>query len=231
MTRAPAARASSGDPSCDPLSATSTSASTPAARQASIALPTQVPTVLASSRQGMRTVSSTAAGSSCAATRMRWTVRFAWRPGQESGRCSNAGRCRQRAAPRPRRRALRRVAPAGWNVALHADVRQRQVGCPAQHRRRVRLPVPGEDLGVRASHVPFSTLAGVLRGGARPGHPAVRGEVPPGARRGARAVRRSEEHTSELQSRSDLVCRLLLEKKKKIRQSILYYQKKKKKTI
>src|SRR2546421_4706114 len=30
-----------------------------------------------------------------------------------------------------------------------------------------------------------------------------------------RRVRRSEEHTSELQSRSDLVCRLLLEKKKK----------------
>src|SRR2546421_9552236 len=28
-------------------------------------------------------------------------------------------------------------------------------------------------------------------------------------------IRRSEEHTSELQSRSDLVCRLLLEKKKK----------------
>src|SRR3989440_3645225 len=30
-----------------------------------------------------------------------------------------------------------------------------------------------------------------------------------------RPERRSEEHTSELQSRSDLVCRLLLEKKKK----------------
>src|SRR5438034_4001551 len=29
-----------------------------------------------------------------------------------------------------------------------------------------------------------------------------------------RAARRSEEHTSELQSHSDLVCRLLLEKKK-----------------
>src|SRR2546421_4131589 len=29
------------------------------------------------------------------------------------------------------------------------------------------------------------------------------------------SMRRSEEHTSELQSRSDLVCRLLLEKKKK----------------
>src|SRR5438034_4837678 len=31
----------------------------------------------------------------------------------------------------------------------------------------------------------------------------------------ARVNRRSEEHTSELQSHSDLVCRLLLEKKKK----------------
>src|SRR5256886_7005956 len=31
-----------------------------------------------------------------------------------------------------------------------------------------------------------------------------------------RAVRRSEEHTSELQSQSNLVCRLLLEKKKKL---------------
>src|SRR5260221_9817856 len=30
-------------------------------------------------------------------------------------------------------------------------------------------------------------------------------------------LERSEEHTSELQSHSDLVCRLLLEKKKKIR--------------
>src|SRR5690349_22820956 len=30
-----------------------------------------------------------------------------------------------------------------------------------------------------------------------------------------RPVKRSEEHTSELQSRRDLVCRLLLEKKKK----------------
>src|SRR5207249_5350969 len=36
-----------------------------------------------------------------------------------------------------------------------------------------------------------------------PGHPTL-----------ARGGRRSEEHTSELQSRFDLVCRLLLEKKK-----------------
>src|SRR5207249_9583950 len=32
-------------------------------------------------------------------------------------------------------------------------------------------------------------------------------------------LQRSEEHTSELQSRFDLVCRLLLEKKKKIKQT------------
>src|SRR5207249_11558808 len=35
------------------------------------------------------------------------------------------------------------------------------------------------------------------------------------ARRSPRRASRSEEHTSELQSRFDLVCRLLLEKKKK----------------
>src|SRR2546430_7486951 len=35
-------------------------------------------------------------------------------------------------------------------------------------------------------------------------------------RRSRRASLRSEEHTSELQSQSNLVCRLLLEKKKKI---------------
>src|SRR2546428_2478536 len=34
------------------------------------------------------------------------------------------------------------------------------------------------------------------------------------------AIPRSEEHTSELQSRSDLVCRLLLEKKKRIKYSV-----------
>src|SRR6478672_12575325 len=37
-------------------------------------------------------------------------------------------------------------------------------------------------------------------------------------------VGRSEEHTSELQSRSDLVCRLLLEKKKKTRMHLLFTQ-------
>src|SRR6266496_1651567 len=39
---------------------------------------------------------------------------------------------------------------------------------------------------------------------------------------------RSEEHTSELQSRRDLVCRLLLEKKKKIKKTSSILKKKKK---
>src|SRR5438132_5016720 len=43
-------------------------------------------------------------------------------------------------------------------------------------------------------------------------HPAMPAPVLGTARR---AAVRSEEHTSELQSHSDLVCRLLLEKKKK----------------
>src|SRR5207249_7161751 len=41
---------------------------------------------------------------------------------------------------------------------------------------------------------------------------------------GPRASPRSEEHTSELQSRFDLVCRLLLEKKKKIKNNNKHQQ-------
>src|SRR3712207_7533026 len=45
-------------------------------------------------------------------------------------------------------------------------------------------------------------------------HPEVRVHQPP-EDLGGDELRRSEEHTSELQSRQYLVCRLLLEKKKK----------------
>src|SRR3712207_8964879 len=38
-------------------------------------------------------------------------------------------------------------------------------------------------------------------------------------------ARRSEEHTSELQSRQYLVCRLLLEKKTKISNAVFFYRK------
>src|SRR5206468_5129970 len=58
----------------------------------------------------------------------------------------------------------------------------------------------------RSTLFPYTTLFRSLPS-CRPAHP-----------RASRAPRcsqvRSEEHTSELQSRSDLVCRLLLEKKK-----------------
>src|SRR6266511_3468656 len=51
------------------------------------------------------------------------------------------------------------------------------------------------------------------------------GLVDPACRVTAIPTRRSEEHTSELQSRENLVCRLLLEKKKKISEYIVYLQK------
>src|SRR5215469_16776051 len=59
----------------------------------------------------------------------------------------------------------------------------------------------------RSTLFPYTTL---FRSGGRPG----RGGGAHPRRLLARPVR-SEEHTSELQSRRDLVCRLLLEKKKK----------------
>src|SRR5690349_23094884 len=64
-----------------------------------------------------------------------------------------------------------------------------------------------------------STLAGGRTGaGARVS--SAREEAPARAGRRRAARDRSEEHTSELQSRRDLVCRLLLEKKKKKREKI-----------
>src|SRR5215210_9522366 len=49
----------------------------------------------------------------------------------------------------------------------------------------------------------------------------------PTSARSARSRRRSEEHTSELQSPMYLVCRLLLEKKKKKHITYFYFKKKK----
>src|SRR5438034_5828764 len=73
---------------------------------------------------------------------------------------------------------------------------------------------------------PYTTLFrsgnDAVRGRPRAGaQPRARADDEAGARLGAAARgvragrRRSEEHTSELQSHSDLVCRLLLEKKKR----------------
>src|SRR2546427_6473004 len=75
----------------------------------------------------------------------------------------------------------------------YADVHQAQVE-PVEHRiERLRGL---EDVGVRV--YPREPCRGTGSLGSR-----------------AAANRRSEEHTSELQSQSNLVCRLLLEKKKK----------------
>src|SRR3712207_7663522 len=50
-------------------------------------------------------------------------------------------------------------------------------------------------------------------------------------RQGAKEARRSEEHTSELQSRQYLVCRLLLEKKKYTTLRIINYNHRTSRTI
>src|SRR3989442_6821895 len=76
----------------------------------------------------------------------------------------------------------------------------------------------------RSTLFPYTTLfRSVFRSTRRPLYAGVPGELLPAGRaprpaglprrKGLRA-RRSEEHTSELQSRPHLVCRLLLEKKK-----------------
>src|SRR5690349_24408618 len=68
----------------------------------------------------------------------------------------------------------------------------------------------------RSTLFPYTTLFR-SPGRTTPSSPAC-APAAPGAPRAAAATargRRSEEHTSELQSRRDLVCRLLLEKKKK----------------
>src|SRR5206468_12695612 len=79
-----------------------------------------------------------------------------------------------------------------------------------RHRQEFRSPV-SPDLGLGE---PALRVAGDRVRAETGREPS--GHVSRLRRHHARAgKRRSEEHTSELQSRSDLVCRLLLEKKKK----------------
>src|SRR2546430_13342466 len=70
---------------------------------------------------------------------------------------------------------------------------------------------PGRGVGVRRA---VERRAGAGRGRpARPRHEEWRGRRPALAWPPGRGCPRSEEHTSELQSQSNLVCRLLLEHK------------------
>src|SRR5688572_31613404 len=81
----------------------------------------------------------------------------------------------------------------------------RRVGkVPVRHRRTVRGRVQEFVNGVNQR----LEVRAVLREGRGPGNPIQLGVL-------RTIVQRSEEHTSELQSQSNLVCRLLLEKKKK----------------
>src|SRR2546430_13457325 len=68
----------------------------------------------------------------------------------------------------------------------------------------------------RSTLFPYTTLFRSNSAAARNKRcsPFLPGSQPISFRRGLRRSSRSEEHTSELQSQSNLVCRLLLEKKK-----------------
>src|SRR2546421_2196065 len=65
----------------------------------------------------------------------------------------------------------------------------------------------------RSTLFPYTTLFRSQERGIPRSH-EYRADRQRGDDRGDAVQKRSEEHTSELQSRSDLVCRLLLEKKK-----------------
>src|SRR5438132_4147481 len=83
----------------------------------------------------------------------------------------------------------------------HAWFIGRQADGPEEVVKAVR-----EQIRAGADVIKFIATGGVLTPGTSPGATQLTPEE-------LRA--RSEEHTSELQSHSDLVCRLLLEKKKK----------------
>src|SRR5690349_22811274 len=78
------------------------------------------------------------------------------------------------------------------------DIGGRLAGHPGEQAAKAALDAALHDLCGKLAGVPVWKLLGLRREG-----PPTRW--------------RSEEHTSELQSRRDLVCRLLLEKKKKSR--------------
>src|SRR5690606_41126683 len=89
---------------------------------------------------------------------------------------------------------------------------RRQARCIRQHLRGDRMTITktGNPRDSRPIHWLFAGAMALLMSGCGDGGTAVSdpGEFEPPAR--------SEEHTSELQSRENVVCRLLLEKKKPV---------------
>src|SRR5690606_41835111 len=98
--------------------------------------------------------------------------------------------------------------PEIYTLSLHDalpiwECSSRGAGARTLHPRPSRPPGPGVRLGASHPRLP------------RPGRPGIAAPPAAGGARtpGCLSVRfpRSEEHTSELQSRENLVCRLLLE--------------------
>src|SRR2546421_888920 len=106
-------------------------------------------------------------------------------------------------APKPLL-TTRNSLTASWEgVARWEPVAVLMVSAPSTVTRLLKSRMPPKEMRVTSDSVKVDCRL-------------VRPVVTPGVSR-TKSVnnRRSEEHTSELQSRSDLVCRLLLEKKKK----------------
>src|SRR5690606_42080454 len=90
-----------------------------------------------------------------------------------------------------------------YTTLFRSRVRLRRMAVPARRRRAVRVPAR-QAFVVGEHRVAADDVLVVAQD---------RRVEPPGVAVGPE-VPRSEEHTSELQSRENLVCRLLLEKKK-----------------
>src|SRR3712207_7424645 len=95
-----------------------------------------------------------------------------------------------------------------YTLSLHDALPISRAGAREDLERLRRAPRDARAVPRRAGVPPARRPAGALTG--------RRPRSTPGAR-SALVAGRSEEHTSELQSRQYLVCRLLLEKKKIIR--------------
>src|SRR2546421_7879950 len=112
-------------------------------------------------------------------------------------------------------RFRRRLAVALYRRPAAAAAESRDRPGPGPRRRRGASRAPHA-----ARHARRSGGDGGVPAGARDAGAVRRARAGIDLGLEALAVLRSEEHTSELQSRSDLVCRLLLEKKKKNHKSM-----------
>src|SRR2546430_7742125 len=98
--------------------------------------------------------------------------------------------------------------------AIPAFARQYDMQCNACHTRPPRLNRFGEQFHMMGFQIPSASRPDGLVGSLKDDG-TLKTVIDSLALRVSGGLFRSEEHTSELQSQSNLVCRLLLEKKKK----------------